>query len=616
MFAIGPMSYRKKLLAFSLMLGIVPVLVLGTVSMNLFGRVLQKEVNLHQQSLLKQLQIQMDSSIGWMDQLSVSLSLNPTVQKIAERGLSMESLELSVQFMTELHNVVASSDMPIDISVVMPRHNAVYSHRAGMSRQLAYPDTELLKLHWTGSATSYKIPPRTFQGQNELLIVRPIPLNSSSPNGLLVFRLDTQRWGDAIVRSQLPPNRSLIIRDDEGREVVIGETWSDSRQEERTRDLKRMLPEAGAVPSRVELAGETFMLTSVTSSLNGWTYVVAASAREWSAQADNLRIVCWILVLCIALLWGAVAIFASGHMFAPLQRLAHKVLGRETGAAGTDLLAALDRSVQEMRQANSRMAHRLDEQRPIVEEHLLHRLLRGFGAPDGADDSVQTLLAKLRGTAFCVGVIEIDRYSQLRKQYDEANLALFLYALRKWTEESAEAHRTALTLSPQPGQVVFLMGFASPDGEADETARSFAISLCAEARRFFPFTVSVALSQTRTGSSAISASYQEAHALLAYRLALGESAIVLPEHVRDMDASLRDLIRMEREVVAALVQERYDEARERLSAFVGRASHRLQRTDAVAGLLVHLVGELDHSLQELGIELAEGIARDARRRTR
>jgi YesN/AraC family two-component response regulator len=92
---------------------------------------------------------------------------------------------------------------------------------------------------------------------------------------------------------------------------------------------------------------------------------------------------------------------------------------------------------------------------------------------------------------------------------------------------------------------------------------------------------------------------------------MGPSVIILPEHTYSMNASLRDLIRMEREVVASVVQGQYSQAGEKVKELLLEASRLLQRSEAIVGLLVHLVGDLDYSLQEYGMELTEVIESDA-----
>ncbi|GAA3408130.1 hypothetical protein ACFFNY_12265 [Paenibacillus hodogayensis] len=52
--------YRSKLLAFTLLLSIAPVLILGGVSSYTASASLQEEVDAHQQSILRHMQMQVD----------------------------------------------------------------------------------------------------------------------------------------------------------------------------------------------------------------------------------------------------------------------------------------------------------------------------------------------------------------------------------------------------------------------------------------------------------------------------------------------------------------------------------------------------------------------------
>ncbi|MDF2671239.1 MAG: hypothetical protein K0R67_3545, partial [Paenibacillus sp.] len=98
-------SYRKKVIAFALLMSIVPVVLLGFISSYLFSESLQEEVDQHQQSILKHFEAQLNTYLARIDQISLSLAANPIVQKSAEVGVSMETLESSLQLIETLRNL-------------------------------------------------------------------------------------------------------------------------------------------------------------------------------------------------------------------------------------------------------------------------------------------------------------------------------------------------------------------------------------------------------------------------------------------------------------------------------------------------------------------------------
>ncbi|WP_409342795.1 helix-turn-helix domain-containing protein [Paenibacillus sp. MBLB4367] len=611
--AVKRLSYKQKLLAFSLLMGIVPVLILGGVSLKLFSSTLQEEVDLHQQSILRHFQTQLDTYITRLDQLSVSLASNSLVQKVVEVGVSMDAIGSSVQFINEIQNVVTNSDIPIDISLILTQYDSVYSHRTGLMRQIDYPTSELLKLQWTGSNTFYKIAPNTFQGQSDLWIVRPVPLNTSSPRGILVLQLNMARLMEMVERTLSPLNRSLLVFDDLGRLVASGQM----RENDGSGDLKEtivpLLGKMKELPSRIEQNSEAYLLTSIKSSSNGWTYVAVSSAQELSAKSDQIEKVSWALVLGICLVWGAAAVFGSKRLFNPLQSLAVKFSNKDDKHQESDIITALDRTMQDMRKTNERLMLRINEQMPILKEHALLHLIRGeLSSDNDVSGGWKAYVEPLQGDWFCVGVVEIDQMLELKQTYRESDLSLIMYALRKLIEEIGEAYRPVLGVSTKQGQVAFLMGLDSPGPEAEELVRQFARSINEQVKQFFAYTVSVALAEPREGYENIHVSYKEAQSFMIYRLAMGPSALLLPEQIRStMHPSLRQLIKMERAVVSGISQGHYEQASAGTKELVQEAAKSLHSSEAIAGLFVHLIGELETSFQDYGVDLSEVIGRDA-----
>ncbi|OUS72163.1 hypothetical protein B1748_25240 [Paenibacillus sp. MY03] len=608
------LSYKQKLLVFSLLIGIFPVLILGGVSLKLFASFMQEEVDLHQQSILKHFQTQLDSYITRLDHMSVSLATNALILKGAEEGVSADSINTSVQFINEIQNMVTNTDIPINITVILNRHNAVYSHLTGIMRQIEYPNSEILKLRWTGSNTFYKIPPFTYQNQSDLLIVRPIPINSPSPNGILVLHLNMARLVEMVEQTLPAASRGLLVFDDQGGLIASGGGW------ERTDDgvdLKEAIMPLFAgmkqLPDRIEEKGKTYLLTSIQSIANGWTYVAVTSAQELSAKSNQIEKVSLALILGICLVWGAVAVWGTRTLFNPLQRLVAKFTGQDERHHKHDIITTLDRTMQDMKHVNERLMLQINEQTPILKEHALLSLMRGVLSSDSdAKHNWRTHVESLQGDWFCVGIVEIDQMLELKQQYKENDLWLIMYALRKMVEEIGEAYRPVLGISTKPGQIAFLVGLDEPGEEADKLTRQFAKNIGEQVKKFFSYSVSVALAEPRHGYENIHVSYREAHSFMIYRLTMGPDALLLPEQIRTtMNHSLRELTKIERMIVSSMVQGAYDQASAGVGELVREAMQSLHSLESMAGLLVHLIGEIETAFQDNGVELAEIVDSDA-----
>lgn len=618
MIMVKKVSFKKKVIAFALLMSLVPVVLLGFICSYLFSESLQEEVDLHQQSILKHFEAQLNTYMARIDQISVSLASNAIVEKTVDVGLSMNTLESSLQFMETLKNLVGNSDLPIDISLILPNQDTVYTQTSGIIRQIYYPFSEINKIVWSGANTSYKIPPNTYTNQKDLLIVRPIPLNSPAPKGILIVHLKTNLLIKMMEQMAAPFQRILLVFDDQNRLVVSGQTWRTTESSDPTEPILGIIASTKVLPDHIQLNGETYILTSTQSSSNGWKYVAVASIHDLSQKSKNVQLIAWGLAGLIALIWGAVAVIGSNRLYSPLQRLVTKFSVKDDKHSDaysihSDIITNLDLTMQNLKEKNDRLMVRLNDQMPIMKEYALLNLLHGkLADPNVPDQAWQSELAVLKGNVYYVGIAEIDQWLEMKQTYSETDRSLMMYALRKWIEELGEAYYPILGISPKQGQLVFLMGVDEPGTLSEDRIKQFGQQLCNQIDRVFPFTLSVAIAGPRAGYDQIHMSFDEAQSLMAYRMAMGPQALILRESVGGtMNASIRRLIVFEHAVVSSMAQGQYDQADSNLNALVQEASQSLHSSEAILGLFTHLVGELDHFLQTSEVELSDVIGGDA-----
>lgn len=612
-------SFKSKLIAFTMMVSAVPVILLGFISSYIFSKSLQREVDLHQQSILKNFESQLNNYLSRIDEISISLATSPIVLEAAERGVSMKTLDISLELMDTLRNLVGNSDLPIDISLIFPTQNTVYSQTTGLVREIYYPFSEINRLVWNGTITSYRLPPQTFANQNDLLIVRPVPLNSSAPKGVLVVHLKSALLVKMIERMAPPLQRILLVLDDRNRPVVSGQTWSSGGAADPTAQIVGLVTASRELPDQIELNGESFIMTATQSSANGWKYVAIASTQELSRQSHNMQRIAWLLAGGLAIIWAGAAIVGSNRLYSPLQRLVNKFSPRSEGHAGLfvkrapDIIDSLDFTIQQLHDNNERLMVRLNEQMPLVKEHVLLQLLHGkMTDPDIPDQVRQAELAPLRGELIYVCIAEIDQWHELKQMYGETDRSLIVYALRKRIEELGAMHYPILGISPKPGQVVFVLAADEPEEVSFAKIKQLGEQLCQQIDREFPFSLSVAIAGPRKGLEHVQLSYEEAQSLMSYRLAKGPQSLITRESIEStLHAPLGRLIVHEQAITAAVAQGCFEEAYESLDELVREAGQSIHSSATILALFTHLLGELERLLAASDIELSGIIGEEA-----
>jgi AraC-like DNA-binding protein len=415
-----------------------------------------------------------------------------------------------------------------------------------------------------------------------------------------------------------PLQRVLLVFDDQNRLVVSGQTWRTTESSDPTEQILGVITATKNLPDHIELNGESFILTSTQSSSNAWKYVAVSSIQDLSQKSKNVQFIAWGLAGLIALIWGAAAVIGSNKLYSPLQRLVNKFSVKDEldivpYSQDSDIIANLDLTMQNLKEKNDHLMVRLNSQMPIMKEHILLNIIHGkLTDPEMPAQAWQSELATLKATDYYVGIIEIDQWLELKQTYSETDRSLMMYALRKWIEELGEAYFPLLGVSPKHGQLVFIIGVDEAGHESEDRIRQFGHKLCNQMDRVFPFTLSVAIAGPRAGHDQIHVSYDEAQSLLAYRLAMGPSALIMHETIgNSMNASIRRLIVHEHDIVSSIAQGQYDQANSNLNKLVQEASQSLHSSEAILGLFTHLLGELDHFLQTSDVELSVVVGGDA-----
>ncbi|MBO9610343.1 MAG: AraC family transcriptional regulator [Paenibacillaceae bacterium] len=577
-------SFKYQLVVFAILLSTVPVIVLGFVASWLMGSNLQKESERNDQIVLGQVQDRVDAYFRSLEQISLALAANPVVEEMTLQGASTSTIPLSVQLKNLFENTVTQSDVKFDITLLMPKYNTSYSNELGMNRQIEYPLGEVVKQMQTGHIQYLQIPPRTFPNQNDLLIARTVPLNTANFQGLIVVHLKTGELQRLIDRLELGGDKFMLIVDDR-HQLVAGGTnaLQDGVRSAESPDYASI---AGRepLPATVTIQGIAYTITSVKSRLSGWTYLVLSSDLDKRRKVASMQRLTWFTVLAVSLAWGLLAVFGMNRMFSPFQRLLNS------------------------------LRHQLNEQTPVVQEHLVQRLIRGeLSAEDMERKGDRFPLAE---GPFYVGIAEIDQPIDFKKRYSASERARYM---AEWKRIADETFRSpagkAFTFVVRPDQLVYVSGIVGdsiPEREAIRAEQAEAFRL--KVREHGLFTMSVAVSDCRSGPDNLTVCYEEAETFMHYRWTRGTDVTLSSQDLSpSMNVSNRELIRMEQALVSGIAHADFAQAEAMLDELIVAASETLRQPEAIAVLFTHLLGEIDKLLEPFGSGVNELLGDEALR---
>ncbi|WP_010277613.1 helix-turn-helix domain-containing protein [Paenibacillus senegalensis] len=593
-------SYKRKLFLYFLLLSITPVILLGSVSSHIASRSIQDEVNLRHKTVLNQIQHEMNLFLRSITKSSMLISSNPTIESTFEVGPSMRHLDLSLSMIQQLGEYKVTSDVDFEVSLVYNRFGTVYSTRYGLIPVEQFPFMEALKRIDLNFNSFEVIPPGQYANQNDLLLVRGVPLTAEAFTGRVVLHVETKQLTDFLNRLNADSSKKTIIIDEQERIVLSSDPGEIGSTISGLNAIKNLL-HSDIYQGAFTLHGEQHRMSAVKSMFNGWTYVTFTPMSELTEKSDQIRVITWTIASVMLLLWLGLSFVASNRMYFPIKRLLSNVPGYKNPRPGhgRDGLNVLDEFMDQMVRANRELQDKLKHQTPLMIENLCQKLLLGEIRPQELETGA--LAHALRGPAFCVCVAEIDRYYKLAKTCSRMELSNYFHTLRKMLEHTGKDHGLTVIVVPLMRQIVMIVDAGdSPDRAAPLLLGAMA-QYRKEAANSLNFSVTVAVSPFRDGVASITECYQEAVGLMSYRLYLGHDTTIRKEQIRpSLKHSGLNLVKLQKDIASAVVQEDEELARRKLSEMIGALPELAYDSETVYGLFVYIIGEVTSLVQELG----------------
>lgn len=602
------MSFKKKLLVYSLLLSVIPVMLLGLISSYMAGSSVQEEVDRNHRIILKQMEYQMDGILKSLDASSLQIASDRTVEKSVRLGISMDSLE-ALETTLEMKEIIRQyrsyNGTLFNVSLVYNRFGQVYSNHYGMLALNDFPYYELIKSARPMYMGATVVPPYTYPQQTEFLLLRPVPINSPVMEGWLLLHVDPEIIEEVFQSVSLGNGRKLLVIDEQGRIVLSSNKADIGTKLTATNDLHQFWQNPSSFTGPYTYNKQQYHLSSEKSSFNNWTYLAMTPYSELTAKSDHIQRLTWITVIILIGLWMLISVIGSHRLYFPIQRLAGKFSGSDREA---DDLNALDSYLEKVLRINEGLQLQYQEQLPHLKESVLFKLLRGEMTEDElAVHSANKHLA-LDGSWFYLLALEVDQPVKFWRKYQTRDRSLMMYALSKLIQEICEEMPTCVTLTPNPGQIICILGTERNDDAAWSRINEMSRLIREKVKEYFQHTITVAISDAQPSLTAISLGYEQALQLLRYRFVMGGNATITRE-IAENSTMLRQFnhffAKWQRRILASIAEGDIEQARNQFAEMMEDVPHFMANVESVLGLMAYLLGEIDQCLQDRGYDLHE-----------
>ncbi|WP_100010047.1 AraC family transcriptional regulator [Lentibacillus sediminis] len=600
---LKPLSFKRKITLFSILISIVPLLLLGLFSTNTAVNSIQAEVGKSHQAFLKQIDFQLGTFLNSLDELTYQLASDNTVSNSVNSGLTNQSSSEALEVVRTVHQYKTYSDININVSIIYDKFNRVYSTQYGYINKSEFDYrgiNEIIASEFNGSTV---ISPFTYPSQDELLFVRPIS-DIGEREGWVIIHANTDRLVGLLSQIVEDYSGKLLIVD-ENEQVVLGSHEEDigSRINSSTQ-LYQLLSNPGSFEGIISSGGTDYTPALLESSFNDWNLLAMTPVTALSGVADKIRYLTWGMTALISVVWIIVIIMFSNRLYFPLKKLMTNFpsLSKEPSER-TDEFTSLEQFLNNSMETNEQLKNELAEQSSFIKENVERQMLLEGMKIEELNEKTEYL--SLQGPWFYVCIVEIDKFSNFRKLYNEKDQSIMMYALSKMVDEISEPTFSNLTVRTKPGHVALVIGVKEADTYTNDVVEEISSIIREKVMEYLGFSVSIAVSSAREGYNSIKECYQHALTLLNYRFTMGNDVTISDKNTDSSGEIDVDVIKLKKSVISSIAHGNFDRAEKSLVELIDLISRKVENYESILGFFAYLIGEVHLFIDEMGYDKNE-----------
>ncbi|GAB2719376.1 helix-turn-helix domain-containing protein [Paenibacillus thermoaerophilus] len=572
--------YLQLLLLFGIVIGAVPVLVLGVYSYaSATGDIEQRMVEGKLQLLL-QTQMRVEQAMKTLESSAVQYANSPQVTAAINDRLSAEDFERVRNLYQGLYNLQTlpgitdgyligiQNDWAMNfVSFLRPEQVPFY-------KRLGQYASHSSNLFWDisvdaepadGADVDASEAPRAIRMVHKL----PILPYTSQPKGYLVIEMEKTHFSTLLTSENGELNDIYVLERN-------GRSFLPNRLAEANSAVNARIAEAAAesggkpgfITGRAD--GRETVFTYRQSAYNGWIYVSAFSIGEISGQSGKIAVATAVACGIVLVIVGLIAAVASRRMYSPIKRLIEMTGSVSAPEGGSrDEFVSIEQRFRALFSTGEQLQRQMQGQFGQLAEFLMLKLFAGqvsdsefhsrgrmFGFPSG-------------WRRLGVLVLQIDSLQDTR--YRESDRDLLLFAINNIVGELLPADRRFSPVLQGDSQLTMIASEREDEAELREEFFRYAASIQSKVAELLQIPVSIGISRPFSRPCDARRASREGLEALKSRLHLGPGMLL---HLDDVSAGHSEV------AAAAYTHLRWNEDQLVQALKAGDAASALQIFDA------------------------------------
>ncbi len=525
--------YFARLLMFSMLIGSIPVIVVGIASYYMSSSIVQDKVNDRSMDTLQQTQLRVEQILKTIDHSLTQYISSPLVVNAMSLPYAAEHYQV---YNDMYQSMVRSQTFKLTIrNMTILNLNGQWG--IDSNNIFTFDDInngkEFLQYERL-SAFSAWVANRAGHSPS-IHLVKKIPLNSLKANGLAIVTIAESDFARLLQEGN--QSGTVLILDNNYDLLTHGGTSSEgfpftsfiSKLQTRNKESSKQF--------NITLEGEEYSVIAKQSSYNQWIYVSAISIKEMTSDARSIGWMTLSACLLMLLSIGGLALFGSRSFYQPVRQLT-SVLGIKQEdsleAKSKDEFALIGLRLQSMLQQEYKLSEQVAGKIREMRQFFVLKLIRG-------EERKSQLPAKLTEYGYpedwhwhAVMAIQIDSLDDSR--FKEEDRDLLLFAIANIAAELIPVHKRLDPVLMEQSQIT-VVGDNYTGDEADYKSRLFAMAELVQqaVEQYLKLPVSIGISRPRRYLIDAPFCCEEALEALRYRIRIGVRSILFIDDVRPGD---------------------------------------------------------------------------------
>lgn len=544
-------AFFVRLMLISSIMGVLPLVLLGYLSYHKSSTILQEEVRGGNRLILEQNRAKVEYLLKTVDTLASQMLNSPvttsnvsmlsamrlpyeyanirTFESLKKKLVQIQVFELGVrdvnvmsydqQWLIDNSTVFQIKDLSID----MPQDKVLLDLSAKMAEYES-----------RGKLTFWTLEPAADDDSGYVLkLVKPIPIHSVKPVGMLIVEVPLQEISKRLTRDQrlgdvwiVDPSGTVISHPEP---ELIGANVADRPFLQVIHERQASSDDASYV---YPIDGHDHAVIYEESPYNQWLYISMTSIDSITAKSRDIKWYTFAVAACIIGLVFMTALFVSRRLYTPVHSIYRFLTAAGiSGEHKKDELKYIGERVRGMVQSQHHMEHQIEGLSRQAKEYFVMKLFQGELKPSELEERLSHEPEPFDWEQWCGLAVQIDTLELTR--YEERELDLLLFAVHNIVEELIP-HRQRL------GPIVLNQSVAALFGKPVQDGKPYQVDLYALAediqrkvKHYLNLKISIGISRMYY-DSLIQAptAYRESMDALTYRIRLGHESILFMDEVQ------------------------------------------------------------------------------------